>query len=120
MRSLAPAQAFAPGKQTLTEQLSVQRHSTRHEATDPGADDPSVVEIVGRGVASDGGPLPHRSRIQALFGRHDISSVQAHTGPHATTSARAIGAMRTRSATTSRLVVAPIFIQLPMRRHTSF
>jgi len=44
---------------------------------------------VGRG---GGGSLPFQSRIQASFGRHDISNVRAHTGPEARAAAAALGA----------------------------
>jgi hypothetical protein len=43
-------------------------------------------------VATTASPLPHADRIQRLFGRHDVSSVQAHVGPDASASARAMGA----------------------------
>lgn len=43
--------------------------------------------------------------IQQLFGRHDISSVQAHTGPEAAASAQAMGAQA--YATGDRVVLGP-------------
>ena len=45
-----------------------------------------------RGVATAAETLPHSERIQHLFGRHDISGIEAHTGADAATSAREIGA----------------------------
>jgi uncharacterized protein DUF4157 len=43
-------------------------------------------------VATSASSLPHGDTIQRLFGRHDISAVQAHTGPDAAASAQAMGA----------------------------
>jgi hypothetical protein len=45
-----------------------------------------------RGVAGSATALPHAARIQAAFGRHDISNVRAHIGAEATEAAAAIGA----------------------------
>jgi uncharacterized protein DUF4157 len=44
------------------------------------------------GLAEPAGALPHRDRIQALFGRHDVSGVQAHVGGAATVASEAMGA----------------------------
>ncbi|MEO6773249.1 MAG: DUF4157 domain-containing protein [Kofleriaceae bacterium] len=40
----------------------------------------SVQPAAQRGVASPASPLPHADKIQASFGAHDISHVQAHVG----------------------------------------
>jgi hypothetical protein len=48
--------------------------------------------IAARGTEGPGSPLPHLSRIQALFGRHDISGISAYTGASASAAATAIGA----------------------------
>lgn len=45
-----------------------------------GAEAEGMHEIAARGTAGGGGPLPHGERIQAAFGRHDISGVRAHVG----------------------------------------
>lgn len=45
-----------------------------------------------RGVATPGSALPHAGAIQWSFGRHDISSIQAHVGGIAAASAAAMGA----------------------------
>jgi Domain of unknown function (DUF4157) len=55
-------------------------------------DEASVHAVASRGIATPASPLPHSESIQRLFGRHDISQVQAHTGPEATDAARAMGA----------------------------
>jgi hypothetical protein len=65
-----------PGKQTLTSALpAVQRR-----ADGAGAAAGDVAAIAQRGVAGPGQALPHGGQIQALFGRHDVSGVQAHVG----------------------------------------
>ncbi|PKN54036.1 MAG: hypothetical protein CVU56_28665, partial [Deltaproteobacteria bacterium HGW-Deltaproteobacteria-14] len=43
-------------------------------------------------VAGGGGRLPHLDRIQAAFGAHDVSGVQAHVGGAARAASEAIGA----------------------------
>ncbi|HEU4732345.1 MAG TPA: DUF4157 domain-containing protein, partial [Kofleriaceae bacterium] len=48
--------------------------------------------IAQRGLDGAGGPLPHLAQIQASFGRHDVSAVQAHQGPGARDATRALGA----------------------------
>ncbi|HEX8114442.1 MAG TPA: DUF4157 domain-containing protein, partial [Kofleriaceae bacterium] len=76
------------GKRTLTEQLPVQRSANGTGTTDGRA----VQEAATQGIAGGGGPLPHADTIQRLFGRHDISGVEAHVGGPAATASRAIGA----------------------------
>jgi len=62
----------------------------------PPAPDPhdaaSVHAAAAQGTAPPASPLPHGESIQRLFGRHDVSRVQAHTGPDAARSARVMGA----------------------------
>lgn len=86
----APAIA---GKRTLTEQLGpgapVQRSPG---AAGVGMSPAGVYAVAARGVEGTSGALPHGDTIQQLFGRHDISGVQAHIGGDATTASRAIGA----------------------------
>ncbi len=48
--------------------------------------------VAGAGVAQAGSPLPHAGRIQALFGRHDISGVRAQVGGPAARASRQLGA----------------------------
>jgi len=45
-----------------------------------------------RGTATPAAALPFAGSIQRAFGRHDISGIQAHTGPQAKASADAMGA----------------------------
>src|SRR5262249_4304847 len=44
------------------------------------------------GVATPSSALPHAAAIQAAFGKHDISGIQAHTGADAAASAKEMGA----------------------------
>ena len=44
------------------------------------------------GVIGAGDALPHRHTIQELFGRHDVSGINAHVGGAAATASHAIGA----------------------------
>lgn len=45
-----------------------------------------------RGIVTASSPLPHADRLQRLFGRHDLSSIKAHTSADAAASAREMGA----------------------------
>lgn len=81
------------GKRTLTESLGaspVQMVARGDSAGSVGGD--GVQEVAARGVAGAGGALPHGETIQRLFGRHDVSGVQAHVGGDAATASREIGA----------------------------
>ena len=52
--------------------------------------EPSAVHAAAaQGVATASSQLPHLDTIQRAFGHHDVSSVQAHTGPGAVASANA-------------------------------
>jgi hypothetical protein len=79
-----------PGKQTLTAQLGVQRSSSPQGSH--GSDGHAIQDAAAQGVAGGSGPLPHGDAIQRLFGRHDVSGVEAHVGGAAATASRAIGA----------------------------
>jgi len=76
-----------PAAAKATGQATVQRRSTAdHAGTDRAAD------VATHGVASAGAPLPHLDRIQASFGRHDVSHVRTQTGGAAADSSRVLGA----------------------------
>ena len=49
--------------------------------------------IADRGFSGGGGSLPHLDTIQAAFGRHDVSAVQAHVGGAAAEAAHDLGAV---------------------------
>src|SRR5579859_4632859 len=80
--------AGTPGKRTLTEGLAVQRKAAQPEAGAP----ETVQQAAQHGVAGAGGALPHGETIQRLFGRHDVSGIQAHVGGDAADAAHGIGA----------------------------
>ena len=116
----AAAAGPAPGKQTLTETLApasapVQRKAATGGSVPvmPSGPRPTLQNLFGtvqrkeggaepapaavhasaqRGIATSASPLPHAESIQRLFGRHDISKIQAHTGADAAASARDMGA----------------------------
>ena len=100
--STATAGTAGVGKRTLTEALGSPAPAApagapvqlqvREAGGDRPAEPAAVHEAAGRGVATAPSALPHRETIQSLFGRHDISSVQAHVGPEAAASARDMGA----------------------------
>lgn len=82
----------AAGKQTLVGQIVApviqQRADDKHEPTD----EATVQAAAPRGVATPASRLPFSDMLQRVFGRHDVSSIQAHTGPEAAASAQAMGA----------------------------
>jgi len=82
---------LAPGKRTLVEQAFAAQVQMRASES-PRADHGPVHATAARGIATPGAPLPHRDTIQRVFGRHDVSSIQAHTGTEADRAARALGA----------------------------
>jgi Domain of unknown function (DUF4157) len=104
-------QKLGPGKQTLAEQIRIPVQRKADAVGDAALRDSawaSMIQLVrgsepadgagavhaaaAQGVATPSGPLPHGDTIQRAFGHHDISSIQAHTGPEAATSASAMGA----------------------------
>lgn len=55
--------------------------------------DPAAVQRAAQvGVSGSGGKLPHLGSIQAAFGRHDVSAVQAHGGGTASSACEQMGA----------------------------
>src|SRR5438270_292841 len=52
----------------------------------------SIHETAESGVRGGGSALPHLDPIQASFGRHDVTGVQAHTGGQAAAACEAVGA----------------------------
>jgi hypothetical protein len=57
-----------------------------------GASSAGVHEAAEQGIRDAAGPLPFLDVIQPLFGRHELSRVQAHEGPSARAGAQAMGA----------------------------
>ncbi|MBN1945355.1 MAG: DUF4157 domain-containing protein [Bradymonadales bacterium] len=52
----------------------------------------SVKRSAAQGIQGTGSPLPYLDRIQAAFGGHDLSGVQAHVGGPAAEATRSMGA----------------------------
>src|SRR5262249_44173622 len=75
------------GRPTLQMLFGVQRVATA--AVEDAAQVHAAAE---RGTATPATRLPYADQIQRAFGRHDISRIQAHTGPEAAASASALGA----------------------------
>ena len=95
-QSAVPAVQQSPGKRTLVEQefAAIQRRGGAPAPGAPGgpAGDAGVQAAAAHGTATPSSTLPHIDTIQRSFGRHDVSGVQAHTGPAAAASARDMGA----------------------------
>jgi hypothetical protein len=75
----------APGKHTLVEvSPAVAGAGASASGAFPvqrkgGGDGAGVHTAAQQGIAGPGGGLPHGETIQRLFGRHDVSGIQAHT-----------------------------------------
>ncbi len=112
----------SPGKRTRSEGLPVQRRAAdpapvpaTSTPEGPAAEDPFSLHLLGgdavvqrhgggdvssdtvhaaaaRGIEGSGGSLPFLDQIQASFGDHDVSGVQAHVGGAATEASAAMGA----------------------------
>ena len=80
--------ALAPGNQGFDVQLEALRPVQMHG----GGGTDAVHAAAERGTSGGGGPLPHLDRIQASFGTHDVSNVQAYAGPAAAEANEAMGA----------------------------
>ena len=68
---------------------AVQRSSTGAVAAHAHA----VHEAADRGIQGSAEPLPHGDAIQRSFGHHDVSHIQAHSGPAAAAAAAEMGAL---------------------------
>lgn len=87
------ATTISLGKRTLVEAVGVQLSVSAHGATPKNRTDSGTVQkAAAQGIAGGGGPLLHAETIQRLFGRHDISGIEAHVGGPAATASQAIGA----------------------------
>jgi hypothetical protein len=97
-KGITQSSADLPGKRTLAESLfggggggtTTPEHVQRKAAGPAAAGD--VHKAAQRGVADGGARLPYVDRIQRLFGAHDVSNVEAHTGEAAARANAEIGA----------------------------
>ena len=70
-----------------------QEDALQHKAA-AGVRSPRTIHQAARtGLVSASSPLPHAERIQAAFGRHDVSHVRANVGGPAYAAARRMGAL---------------------------
>ena len=67
------------------------------------------------GVSGGGGTLPHAAAIQASFGRHDVSGVEAHTGGAAAAANDAMGAKAYATGNAIAFREAPSLLPLRLR-----
>jgi hypothetical protein len=70
--------------------------AVQHRLAEAGRAAPCEVDEIhaaaARGVATPVSAMPHGDALQRAFGRHDISSIQAHVGPEAAAAARGMSA----------------------------
>jgi hypothetical protein len=83
-----PAQLAAPGRGHKLASVSIMPPG--HMGDVPA---PQIQAAAQAGLRTPGGSLPYAPQIQAAFGRHDISGVQAHTDPAAQAAAAAANAV---------------------------
>ena len=70
-----------------------EEEALQHKAA-PGVRTPRMIHQAARtGLVAASNPLPHGDRIQAAFGRHDVSHVRANVGGQAHAAARRMGAL---------------------------
>jgi hypothetical protein len=78
----------ADQRPTLRMLFGVQRAATTETVEEPA----QVHAAAARGTATSASRLPFADQIQRAFGHYDVSGIQAHVGPEAAASARAMGA----------------------------
>src|SRR5262245_42190641 len=78
------------GKRTLAEALEPAPGRPADHAAGRAPD--AEARVAAQGVAGAAQPLPHVDRIQALFGRHQVTGVRAQVGGAAAGAAGAMGA----------------------------
>ncbi len=94
-KSLGEQQAaLTPGVQGFSDQLGALAPAplAPTQMKGGGESTEAVHAAAQRGTAGGGGSLPHLGKIQAAFGGHDVSSVQAYSGGAATEASAAMGA----------------------------
>ncbi|MCG8424934.1 MAG: DUF4157 domain-containing protein [Proteobacteria bacterium] len=89
-QSGSPGQNLVQAKCPACEAKKVaQKKAGPKHATGPGA----IQQSARKGLAGANQPLPHLERIQASFGRHDISNTRARVGGAAAEAGRDMGAL---------------------------
>ncbi|MFT7581075.1 MAG: hypothetical protein ACI9MR_002749 [Myxococcota bacterium] len=72
-----------------------------------GQDAAQTHALAGEGIKGGGHALPHFDKIQAAFGHHDVSTVQAHTGSAAAAASKGMGAQAYASGSHVAFAGAP-------------
>ena len=96
----AVQQKFLAGQMPYNEQLQMLRppmpmglgQIQRKAGDGSEANTAAVHAAAAKGVEGSGGTLPHLGKIQASFGAHDVSNVQAHVGGAAAEASASLGA----------------------------
>lgn len=81
----------AAGGDNLSDPLGASEMGDALQA-DTGDVNPHHMSVASDGTSGSGSPLPHKDKISASFGRHDVSGVRAHTDGHAAKAADSMGA----------------------------
>lgn len=91
--SPSPAPRFAvPVPSLVPERIQAPRSTVTREENEREPDDATIRRAATYGLATPPKDVPFANRMQAAFAGHDISDIQAHTGPEATASAQTMGA----------------------------
>lgn len=109
----AIASGRSPGKRTLVEQAYAAAAPVQRRTAE--TSDAVTHAAAARGTATPASALPHDDRLQRVFGRHDVSSVQAQTGERNGEPAE----MRTQEARTQPPVEATPAEVVPASEHTA-
>ncbi|MCG8418766.1 MAG: DUF4157 domain-containing protein [Proteobacteria bacterium] len=86
-RPLVQRRATAPGKSS-----TVQKRYGHLVQAKRGPSEAQVHKAAVKGISGAGTSLPHADKIQASFGIHEVSGIQAHLGPAAKDACDAMGA----------------------------
>lgn len=107
IRSILSAHG-AEGSETLQMSAPAQSAEIRQAVTEQSASSTGEIRrAAAAGVNSAGGELPFAERIQAAFGKHDISDIRAHVGGTATEACSEIGARAYASGTDVAFTSSP-------------
>lgn len=92
-RGIAPAERLEAQRQHATRHLRAGLQLRAAAGGGGAAADPKAAQdVASEGLAGSGGGLPHGDAIQRSFGKHDVSHIQAHTGPEADGATQELGA----------------------------
>ncbi|HZJ62385.1 MAG TPA: DUF4157 domain-containing protein [Kofleriaceae bacterium] len=101
------AKGNTPGKHSLIDPRSGPAVLGAGPGSPEGGADRAVQRAAAYGFSGPVTALPHGAAIQALFGRHDVSGVQAHVGGPAAEASQALGAKAYASGNSVAFGAAP-------------